>query len=640
MVLVRRRIVAFLLACLVGVVASVAGGAVPVIQDVILTDELKSVQVVRELRYRVVDQGALPDALRDPSTVGGWEPYTGKVSSAVKNDKSLWFGFRILPAEMDDERWLLSVQLATLNYVKIYTYNTVTGEWWDSRPVGLSYPINQRYKPSRHLAFPLNLVQGQPLHVFMEVRSPNMVAVPMQLIKENRFDIVGDVDLLAIGVVLGTLVVMSLYNLSLFISLRDTSYLYYTAYICFASLYLAAMTGIGPYYLWPGYQWLTDYGLLTFASLSFLMATLFVRKFLELHRYGELILHSNTLLLMIWLVFAVTFSLSHSRPMFHGLGVMSIVTCFVGLGVSLYLALKRSIPALIFSVAWLALIVGTLVFSLMLEGVLPFNYFTAYSQIFGMVIELILLSFALAYRVQQDRHKKELAQEEALSLAVRVSQERSQRLEAQKETLELQMGLTEKLETQVMLRTRQYEEAMEKLEEANSSLLRLSMTDSLSKLSNRRCFDNMVVEESRRACRNQQPLAIVLVDIDFFKAVNDTYGHGVGDGCIRHVAELLGSVVSRAGDLLARYGGEEFVYLLPATSAEQAAIVAEKSRKLVETTPFLTENGELSLTISLGVASWIPESESDYTLMIEQADKALYQAKSRGRNQVVVNTEF
>lgn len=624
-------------ACLMGLVSSVAGGAVPVVHDVVLTNELESV-LVRELRYQVTGQGELPGAVQMPSEVSGWEPYTGKESSSIKNNESLWLGFRIQPEGIDSELWLLTIQLATLNHVKIYTYNTVTSERWESRPVGLSYPVKQRYKPSRHMAFPLKLNRGEPLQVFMEIRSPNLVAVPLQLIKEHRFDIVSDVDLLALGVVLGTLVVMSLYNLSLFIFLRDPSYLYYTAYIVFASLYLEAMTGIGPYYLWPGKHWFTDYGLLTFACLSFFMATLFVRKFLELHRYGGIILHSNTVLLIIWFVFAVSFSVSYSRPLFHGLGVMSIVTCFIGLAVSVYLALKRSVPALIFSVAWIALIVGTLVFSLMLEGVLPFNYFTAYSQIFGMVVELILLSFALAYRVHQDRHKKELAQGEALNLAVRVSQERSQRLEAQKKTLELQMGLTEELETQVALRTRQYEEAMEQLEEANSNLLRLSMTDSLSKLNNRRCFDDMVVKESRRAYRNQQPLAIVLVDIDHFKAVNDTYGHGVGDECIRRVAELLGSVVSRAGDLLARYGGEEFVYLLPATSAEQAAIVAEKSRALIEASPVVTQNGELPLTISLGVASWIPESEGDYSAMIEQADKALYQAKSRGRNQVVIST--
>lgn len=635
MVFVPRRMIAFLFACFMGFVASAMGSPVSEMPGVVLTGDATSLHI-HGLRYKIIENHQLPDAVELPAEANDWQLYTGKEGRKVTHNQSLWLMFHVLPENLSQERWLLSIQLATLMHVKVYTHNTVTGERWKSRAVGLDYSIKQRYKPSRHLAFPLKLDQGQPLQVLVEIRSPNLVAIPLEIIQEHRFDILSDYDLLALGVVLGTLVVMAFYNLSLFLSLRDTSYLYYTIYVVFAAIYLEAMTGIGPYYLWPGYEWLTHYGLLTFACLSFFMATLFVRKFLELHRYGKLILHSNTVLLVIWLIMAISFCFSYSRLLFQILGALSIITCSIGISVAVYLSLKKSVSALIFSVAWLALIFGTLVFSLMLEGVLPFNYFTAYSQIAGMVSELILLSFALAYRVYQDRHKREVAQEEALNLAVRVSQERSQRLEAQRKTLELQKGLTEELEVQVAHRTRQYEDAMDKLEEANSNLLRLSMTDALSKLSNRRSFDEMAVKECRRSYRNQLPLAIALVDIDHFKSVNDTHGHGVGDECIRRVAETLAGVVSRAGDLLARYGGEEFVYLLPSTSADQAEIVAEKGRSLVEAMTIAVAEIELSLTISVGVAAWIPESEADYEAIVALADKALYKAKSRGRNQVVV----
>ncbi|WP_439133282.1 sensor domain-containing diguanylate cyclase [Pseudomaricurvus sp.] len=636
MVALPRNLIAFLLLCLMGITASVADNSVREIPDVVLAEGEASHRI-EALRYSITKRQQRSAAVESPSLVSHWQPYTGKESRSVKNDESLWLSFVVNAENLkQDERWLLSLQLATLNHVKVYTYNKVTGERWESRAVGLKYPNKERYKQDRHPAFPLQLELGEPLQVLVEIQAPNLVAVPLQLIEEHEFEVLSDFDLLVLGLVLGTLMIMSLYNLSLFIFLKDYAYLYYTAYIACASLYLEAMTGIGPYYLWPGYQWLTDYGLLTFAALSFFMATLFLRHFLELHRYGGIILHSNTAFLAIWLVFAVCFSFSYSRFLFSALGILSIASCVVGIAVAAYLACKRSIPAMIFGVAWLALILGTLVFSLMLEGVLPFNYFTAYAQIVGMVVELILLSFALAYRIYQDRHKKEVAQGEALNLAVRVSQERSQRLEAQRKTLELQQGQTEELETQVALRTRQYEEAMEQLEEANTNLLRISMTDSLSKLSNRRCFDEMVIQECRRAYRSREPLAIVLLDIDHFKAVNDTHGHSVGDECIRRVAEALGGVVSRAGDILARYGGEEFVYLLPSTSASQAEIVAERGRTIIETMSIVTSDVELSLTISVGVAAWVPESENDYSELIEEADKALYQAKSNGRNKVVV----
>lgn len=586
------------------------------------------------VRYLVTGPEVSLAQVMSSAAADEWPLYGNSVGRQLTLDQVLWVTFTVVADQTLDEDWWLRIRLGALQSVTVHTYNTITQDLWQSRAVGMLHPVENRYKPSRHLAFPLALPEQQPVQVFMAIQAPNLVALPLEIVSEKHFGEDSNLELLVLSMVLGAMAVMSLYNLMLYLVLRDRPYLFYCTYVGYALLFLAGATGIGPYYLWPGQPWLLEHGTLTFACLAFLSATLFVRTFLELHRYSPLLLHTNTVLQGIWAMLAVIFMFANTPELFAVLAVMSIGTSLIGLGTALYIALKRSIPAMIFSVAWSALFLGTLIFSLMLAGVLPFNFYTAYAQIFGMVVELVLLSFALAYRIRLDQASREQAQAESLNMAVRVIKERTQRLDAQKQMLELQQNLNEQLETQVAQRTRQYEEAMDKLEDANSNLLRLSMTDPLSKVSNRRSFDEIVVKECRRAYRTQQPMAVILLDIDHFKAINDTYGHGVGDHCIRQVAQALDRVVSRAGDLLARYGGEEFVYVLPATTETQALAVAERSRELVEALSISREGIGLSLTISAGVAAWVPAAEEDYTDLIATADKALYRAKAAGRNRV------
>lgn len=617
-----------------GAVASAANGVTPDV-DVRIIGEASSTRV-EGVRYRVTGpEESLPDIMASAAS-GDWPLFSNAVGRNLELGQRLWVTFTVRAEGASSHNWWLRLRLGTLHEVILYTVNPATGAQWQSRPVGMIHPVESRYKPSRHLVLPLALPEQQTVQVFLALQASSLVALPLDVVNEASFSEDSNLELLVLSMVLGAMTVMSLYNLMLYLVLRDRPYLFYCTYVGYAVLFLASATGVGPYYLWPGQHWLIEHGTHTFACLSFLSATLFVRTFLELHRYGPLLLHTNTALQGVWGGLAISFMFVNSASLFAVLSLMSFVTSVVGIATALYIAFKRSIPAIIFSIAWGTLFIGTLVFSLMLAGLLPFNFFTAYAQIFGMVAELVLLSFALAYRIRMDQRSREQAQAESLSMAVRAIKERTQRIEAQKQMLDLQQGLNEKLETQVALRTRQYEEAMDRLEEANSNLLRLSMTDPLSKVSNRRSFDETVADECRRAFRTQQPLAVILLDIDHFKNFNDIYGHSMGDECIRQVAQTLSGVVSRAGDLLARYGGEEFVYVLPGTSAEQALAVAERSRTAIENLIIVHEGFELQLTISAGVAAWVPGSDEDYADLVTTADKALYKAKAAGRNRVRV----
>ncbi|HJV97060.1 MAG TPA: diguanylate cyclase, partial [Albitalea sp.] len=173
------------------------------------------------------------------------------------------------------------------------------------------------------------------------------------------------------------------------------------------------------------------------------------------------------------------------------------------------------------------------------------------------------------------------------------------------------------------------------LEEANRRLERLSLTDALTGLANRRRFNDTLDAEWLRAARSKSPLGLAIADIDFFKPYNDHYGHQRGDACLQRVADALGTGRRGGSDLVARYGGEEFVLLLPNTDLEGTFLVADRVRAAVEA--LADAHGESShgiVTISVGIASCVPVPGSKPAELIEAADAALYEAKRAGRNRV------
>jgi len=175
------------------------------------------------------------------------------------------------------------------------------------------------------------------------------------------------------------------------------------------------------------------------------------------------------------------------------------------------------------------------------------------------------------------------------------------------------------------------------LKKYRDMLEKQSLIDGLTGISNRRHFDYVFEREWRRAWRSSESLALVFLDIDFFKKYNDCYGHLAGDDCLRRVGRALKDLIKRSGDVVARYGGEEFVVVLPATSLENAALVGEKVRENIESLKVEHKMSDVSeyVTVSVGVAAIIPKANIEPASLLVVADNALYHAKRQGRNRVV-----
>ncbi len=182
--------------------------------------------------------------------------------------------------------------------------------------------------------------------------------------------------------------------------------------------------------------------------------------------------------------------------------------------------------------------------------------------------------------------------------------------------------------------TKVMEHVMRELQIVNGKLKEISLEDELTGIANRRCLERYLAKEWWHALREKEALSFLMVDVDFFKRYNDTYGHPAGDECLKKVATVLAANVKRGGDITARYGGEEFAIVLRATGSEGGQKVAENIRRDVESLAIPHEASEIGpyVTLSIGVATLIPEMNSSYEMLIKEADDALYQAKNDGRN--------
>ncbi len=177
------------------------------------------------------------------------------------------------------------------------------------------------------------------------------------------------------------------------------------------------------------------------------------------------------------------------------------------------------------------------------------------------------------------------------------------------------------------------EKVKAQLEERNRELKELSNLDALTGIPNRRRFDEVLAAEWKRGIRSDEPLSLIVADVDHFKAYNDHYGHIAGDFCLRRIARALASVLKRHMDIVARYGGEEFSAILPGTRAKGASMVAERMRNVIESLEIEhAASPDGRITVSFGVSVMVPTRETIPTDLVRAADEGLYAAKAAGRN--------
>lgn len=423
----------------------------------------------------------------------------------------------------------------------------------------------------------------------------------------------------------GILLVMSLYNLFIYWHSRTLSYLYYGLYgLC---IFLMAIIALGPLAaVWPHLVGVQQELTLSLGMLAALFVGLFANRLLAaqlesrwlrvgLRATGLVIIISGSLMVISWhliTIYAVVLS------------CFAMVLLLVAVGIKLWRGGVKFGRA--YTVAWLCVAFGFACTLFQLQGWLEWPVAPRVPLMIGLIIEVTIVSFVLAGSFSEAHSQLVVAHEKAVASAERAKELQELAERTQEES-------TDKLERAVQERTFELEVTLRELEETNLRLEEQSTMDFLTGVKNRKHFDKRFLAEFRRSRREQTPLSVMMLDIDHFKSVNDTHGHLVGDEVIRQIAQQIQAVLKRPSDVLTRYGGEEFAVILPATPMAGAMGVAEEVVEAVRARPVLTENGPLKVTLSAGVSSSVVQATMEPEQLLAVADKALYQAKSSGRNQ-------
>jgi diguanylate cyclase (GGDEF)-like protein len=513
------------------------------------------------------------------------------------------------PGDQPLER-MLEISNARLGDITVYRADAAGR--YAAHHTGSAQPFGTRAYANRYFVFPLQLAPQAQTTVYIRVASNGAKLIPVRLWEPAAYHAYERHDYLMQGVYFGIALAMALFNLVLFAILGDRLYIQYVGFVVLAALGLAGQNGLTHEWLWPGASgaWPNQSASICF-SLAAAMLIVFMRRMLAT---ATLIPRLDKVLIALLVFFVVSpvamvvFYTHVAKPITT---IWSVASPLILL-IAVVCAFHRQRGAYYFLAAFVMLFIGNMSSSLAALGVLPHNLLSNHGSQIGSCCEMMMLAFALADRVQTIRREK---------------------ARAQRGELTAQANLIAGLQaSERMLEERVTQRTME-LQIANDDLAALSMTDGLTGIANRRRFDEVLAAEWARAARQGHPLAIGLLDIDHFKLYNDHYGHQQGDACLRRVAKVFKAQLQRGGDLVARYGGEEFVFIAPAVDVEQAHAIAHGVCEAIASLDLPHASAPSGhVTVSIGVAAWIPLAGTPPEAILRAADQALYRAKQLGRN--------
>ncbi|QWP75870.1 diguanylate cyclase [Lysobacter sp. K5869] len=513
-----------------------------------------------------------------------------------------WFHIAARNTDPDTPRWLLVQGFALSDRIDVYTRSE------DGRARhqigGDSQPFASRAIRYRHPNFWIDLPVGQRVDLYVRVQSQSSMQVPLTLYTPSAFTELARDAQLGIGVYYGILLALFFYNLVLWLSLRDSSYFWYLFHICAFGLVLLTLNGLGFEYLWPDSPWLADHSVPLSICLAQVGMQQFARTFLGLAERWRL----GDRIGLGMIAFFVLLGLIATQAPYRIVTPIASAAVFVSIAwiaVETVVVLRRGYkPARLFLLAWSAFLLGTGMFAAIAFDLLPKVFITEYGVQIGSALEMLLLSVALGYRYASLRNENERIVREA----------------------------RDQLEHKVEQRTGELRTALAQLEKAHDRLRETAQRDGLTGLHNRSHFREAFESLLHRARRQRRPLALMMIDLDHFKQINDHHGHLVGDECLRWAAGLISQVLAPQHALLARFGGEEFVAVLPDHDLASGSRVAEALRLRLRAQPCPSRSHDIPVTASIGVHEIAPDSDLGVEAALQFADQALYLAKAGGRD--------
>ncbi|MDR8012988.1 diguanylate cyclase [Ectopseudomonas guguanensis] len=601
---------AFMLALLLGL--SATGQAMA---SVVLTDASSGMPLNAHIELLEDTQGTLTIAdLASAEQQSRFQPANGR-ASVGQSLNPWWIKLTLQRDSRAPSLWVLEVGSVTQLDLQFHQPDGQGG--WLSRQSGERVPFDaSRDHPYRRMVFDLPALDEQPTTFYLRAFDPAGNSFPLRIWQADDLKQLAARENLALGAIYGVVFALLLYNLFILISLRDKAYFWYVLTTAFALLFILSMTGHGAQYLWPNHPvpaWLDR---ITLPSLWGLFASRFTQTLLQTKLHVRWAHHLLNMACVIYLV-AIVLTLFDQRHLAAwAIALLSLTSIPAALGSALIRWRQGFFPAQLYLYGY-GLVLGSVgILLLRTTGVLQPAQWNAYVFPVAVAAESILFSFALAYRIQI------LKQERAVALQ-QADREKTARL------AQLQASAAE-LQAAVTARTAELAATNEQLRERERELQHAAFHDPLTDLPNRRYLVERCESALGHAERHKESVALLLIDLDHFKPINDRFGHAAGDLMLQVIAKRLREHV-RAGDAVARLGGDEFAALICGSDAErQAREIAD--RLLAELSKPVHFGAErLQVTISIGVALY-PRHARNFTGLYKIADQTLYRVKERGRS--------
>lgn len=501
-----------------------------------------------------------------------------KVSGDV-SDATYWLKIPLSSSFAFKRDLLLELKKPHLSIVTLYSLEN--NKLMEQETIGYSLPYDKRTIKHHNLVFALHLQPDRSSTYLLKIQSDSFFQAPVSIWDPNAFSAKNYEFQTLHGIFYGILLAMIIYNSFLFLSLREKNYLYYILFLIGFTLMQSIWDGFAFQWLWGDYPWWALRSNSFFIVWTALFSLQFAKHFLHLKTNAPL-LYKIVTTFNIFCAVAITF------PFVLNIKTATLVSTIIATVAVMFIlaiALKvrfTSRESKYFVTAWALLLVGVLLNICAAYQLLPLNAVTLYAPKIGVLVEVMVLSLGLADKIK------------------RIT------LEKEQETRNVQR------------------------------LKQSAMYDHLTNLLNRKYFLESSQETLSLANVSNQPVSLMLIDIDHFKNINDTYGHTIGDQAIVFVANQIHIICKNYG-IVGRYGGEEFIVFLNQLDHHRASQIAEELIELHRTAPFMLENGHsIYLTISIGLCSNDFQEYKYVNEMILHADHSLYYAKNNGRDQVAI----
>jgi len=463
-------------------------------------------------------------------------------------------------------------------------------------------PVNDWPVDNRKPVFPLLIHPDENLTLYIRGASHAALAMSVRLMTQKGYAQYNNRTLVLLSLYFGMLIALGSYNFLLFLGLRQRIFLLYTVFVFTFGFSASSMNGIGPLVLWPGsagWDRIVPTGYSTAAALAVMFARRFLNMATRAPRWDRLL----QLAIPLWWGGAALTLIADVQTALKIMSIQGVMTTLLLLSAGIA-AVRRRIPAAwIFVTAWSLLLVGTALLSVRNAGLLPSNFFTVYSMQIGSAAEMLLLSFALAARFSDLKRQKEKAQQ----------------------------ALVNTLTEQERILERRVTERTAELEDAKVQLERMVTEDALTGLANRNGLRQHFGQMKIRAQRRPYPLAVILIDLDDFKPVNDRYGHEAGDELLVVIAERLRHEL-RGSDMAGRLGGDEFVLLVDDPgSADHLQALGQRLLDAITQPVDIGRGRQASVRASIGICYSLAGGETLKSLL-RCADEAMYKIKHHGKN--------